>query len=54
MIGVLHLKSYFSAYLKYPTVSIRKVLQKPYFVSPDIMIDDLFTGFKGTTRILLL
>jgi CBS domain containing-hemolysin-like protein len=46
VIGVLHLKSYFSAYLNDPTVSIRKVLQKPYFVSPDIMIDDLFTGFK--------
>ena len=34
VIGVLHLKSYFSAYLNDPTVSIRKVLQKPYFVSP--------------------
>ncbi|HHT67358.1 MAG TPA: HlyC/CorC family transporter [Erysipelotrichaceae bacterium] len=46
IIGVLHIKTYLSAYLKNPNVSIKKELQKPYFVSSDIMIDDLFTGFK--------
>ena len=46
MIGVLHIKTYLSAYLRNPNVSIRKKLQKPYFVSSNIMIDDLFNGFK--------
>ena len=46
MIGVLHIKTYISAYLRNPNVSIRRKLQKPYFVSSRIMIDDLFNGFK--------
>ena len=44
--GVLHIKTYLSAYLNNPNVSIRRKLQKPYFVSSNIMIDDLFNGFK--------
>ena len=46
IIGVLHIKTYISAYLRNPNVSIRRKLQKPYFVSSNIMIDDLFNGFK--------
>jgi len=46
IIGVLHTKTYLSAYLRNPNVSIRRKLQKPYFVSAKIMIDDLFNGFK--------
>ena len=46
IIGVLHIKTYLSAYLKNPNISIRRKLQKPYFVSSNIMIDDLFNGFK--------
>ena len=46
MIGVLNIKTYLSAYLRNPNVSIRRKLQKPYFVSSNIMIDDLFNGFK--------
>ena len=46
MIGVLHIKTYLSAYLRNPNASIRRKLQKPYFVSSNIMIDDLFNGFK--------
>ena len=46
MIGVLNIKTYLSAYLRNPNVSIRRKLQKPYFVSSRIMIDDLFNGFK--------
>ena len=46
MIGVLRIKNYLSAYLRNPNVSIKKKLQKPYFVSTNIMIDDLFDGFK--------
>ena len=44
--GVLHIKTYLSAYLRNPNVSIKSKLQKPYFVSSKIMIDDLFNGFK--------
>ena len=46
MIGVLNIKTYLSAYLRNPNISIRRKLQKPYFVSSKIMIDDLFNGFK--------
>ena len=46
IIGVLHVKTYLSAYLRNPNVSIKSKLQKPYFVSSNIMIDDLFNGFK--------
>ncbi|MBO7573484.1 MAG: HlyC/CorC family transporter [Bacilli bacterium] len=46
IIGVLHIKTYISAYIKNPNISIRRKLQKPYFVSSNIMIDDLFNGFK--------
>ena len=44
--GVLHIKTYLSAYLRNPNISIKSQLQKPYFVSSRIMIDDLFNGFK--------
>ena len=46
MIGVLNIKKYLSAYLSNPHISVRRQLQKPYFVSPNIMIDDLLNGFK--------
>ena len=46
IIGVLHIKNYLSSYLRNPNLSIRRNLQKPYFVSSNIMIDDLFNGFK--------
>lgn len=46
LIGILHVKTYVNAYLHNPKVSIRKSLQKPYFVSTSIMIDDIFNGFK--------
>ena len=45
-IGVLHIKVYLEAYKKDPHISIRSVLQKPYFVHSNVMIDDLFKGFK--------
>ena len=46
IIGVLNVKTYIKKYLEHPTMSIRRMLQKPYFVSGRIMIDDLFNGFK--------
>ena len=45
-IGVLHIKTYFKEVYQDPHVSIQSILQKPYYVSTDIMIDDLFNGFK--------
>ena len=39
-------KTYFRAIEEDPNVSIRKTLQKPYFISSRVMIDDLFNGFK--------
>ena len=45
-VGVLHVKTYLKQYMDNPNISIRRTLQKPYFVSGRIMIDDLFNGFK--------
>ena len=45
-IGVLHVKSYLSAYLADKNISIRSTLTRPYFVSQNILLDDLFNGFK--------
>ena len=46
IIGILLVKIYFEEYEKDPHLSIRSILEKPYFVSNKIMIDDLFNGFK--------
>lgn len=45
-IGVLYVKKYIKEYLKNPELNIRKVLNKPYFVTTRIMLDNLFKGFK--------
>ncbi len=45
-IGVLHTKTYLYKYHKNPKVSVKSTLVKPYFVSQNIMLDDLFNGFK--------
>ena len=46
MIGVLVVKIYLEEYALDPHVDIRSILQRPYYVSNNIMIDDLFKGFK--------
>ena len=46
IIGVLVVKTYLSKYIDNPSISLRRALEKPYFVSGNIMIDDLFNGFK--------
>jgi len=46
IVGILVMKTYFNAYVHNKSLSIRKILQKPYFVSSNIMIDDIFQGFK--------
>lgn len=55
IIGILNIKIYFEEWSKDPHVSIRSILQRPYFVSNKIMIDDLFHGFrKHRTHIALV
>ena len=55
VIGVLLVKTFIEEYNNDPHLSIRSILQKPYFVSNKIMIDDLFTGFrKHRTHIALV
>lgn len=46
IVGVLVVKIYLEEYAKDKHVSIRSILQRPYFVSNSIMIDELFKGFK--------
>ena len=46
IIGVLLVKTYVSESLKDPKVPLRKLIQKPYFVSSKITLIDLFNGFK--------
>ena len=46
MIGVLVVKIYLEEYAKDPHIAIRSILQRPYYISPSVMIDDLFAGFK--------
>ena len=45
-IGVLHIKTYIKQYMENPRMPVRRMLQKPYFVSSKIHLDDLFNGFK--------
>ena len=45
-VGVLHVKIYLEKFIKNPKISIRSTLVKPYYVSQNINIDDLFNGFK--------
>lgn len=52
--GVLHIKTYFKEVYMDPHVSIKSILQPPYYVSTDIMIDDLFNGFKKNRTHLAL
>lgn len=46
IIGVLYVKIFFKQYMQQKDIRISKTLQKPYFVTQRIMIDDLFNGFK--------
>lgn len=46
IIGVLVIKNYLAKYFENKNCSIRKLLQKPYFIRKNAMIDDIFRGFK--------
>lgn len=46
IVGILVVKTYLAKYFENNNCSIRKLLQVPYFVKKNVMIDDLFKGFK--------
>ena len=46
IVGVLVVKRFLSAYFKNPKVNCVSMLEKPYFVSPSVKIDDLVAGFR--------
>ena len=46
VIGILHVKTYIKEYLKNPNLSLLSVLQKPYYVTTRIKLDDMLEGFK--------
>lgn len=46
IVGILVVKNFLSAYFQDRNVSIVDSLQRPYFVSPKVMIDDLVEGFR--------
>lgn len=46
IIGILHVKSYIQKYLENPNFPVLNTLQKPYYVSTKIKMDDMLEGFK--------
>lgn len=46
IIGVLHVKTYVKKYLENPNFPVLTTLQKPYYVSTRIKLDDMLEGFK--------
>ena len=46
IIGILHVKTYIKKYLENPNFPVLSTLQKPYYVSTKIKLDDMLEGFK--------
>ena len=46
VIGILHVKTYIKEYLKNPNFPVLNTLQKPYYVTTRIKLDDMLEGFK--------
>ena len=46
IIGILHVKNYIQEYLRNPNFPVLSTLQKPYYVSTRIKLDDMLEGFK--------
>ena len=46
VIGILHVKTYIQRYLENPNFPVLSTLQKPYYVSTKIKMDDMLEGFK--------
>ena len=47
IVGILIVKKYLAAYLRDPNVPVFSTLEKPYLVSPKIMMDDMIDGFRS-------
>ncbi|MBO5528966.1 MAG: HlyC/CorC family transporter [Bacilli bacterium] len=45
--GVLVVKNYLNAYFRNPSVKYTEFIQRAYFVTPKVTLDDLLDGFKG-------
>ncbi|MFA6586553.1 MAG: hemolysin family protein [Bacilli bacterium] len=55
IVGVLIVKKYLALVLKDPSADFRKAIEKPFIVSPSILIDDLVEGFrKNRTEMALV
>lgn len=55
IVGILHVKKYIKSYLKNPNLNITSVLQKPYYVSTKIKMDEMIDGFrKNHTHIAIV
>ena len=46
IVGVLVVKTFLTSYFKNPKVNCLSMLEKPYFVSPLVKLDDLVAGFR--------
>ncbi len=46
IVGILVVKTFLTAYFKNPKTNCLSMLQKPYFVSPGVKLDDLVAGFR--------
>ena len=46
IVGILHVKSYIQSYLENPNFPVLSSLQKPYYVSTKIKLDDMLDGFR--------
>lgn len=46
IVGILNVKQYFNEYMEDKHVSVPSLLNEPYFITSNTMIDDLFEGFK--------
>ena len=47
IVGVLIVKNFLSAFLRNPNVPLKDYIQKPYFVTPSVRMDDLVDGFRA-------
>lgn len=46
IVGILNVKKYFNSYMDNPKNDFRNTLSKPYFVTPNVKLDDIFDSFK--------
>ncbi|MCI1244448.1 MAG: hemolysin family protein [Bacilli bacterium] len=47
IVGILIVKNFLSAFLRNPNVPLKDYIQKPYFVTPSIHMDDIVDGFRA-------